>query len=460
MCSLGGGGEPVTGGTGRRTPSAELVLKGEHQEARRSLLVDPPPGLLPAISHVLRCTSCQRLLLSAGERLEADEDKGGPATFSDEFWEDLRTSVLERQQASEEAQKLLEEVLSAPAEERAPLLKGERFQTEEFLARVMYRARREEPETALYLAGLASQLIANRELEEEEAGELLGEAQVIEGNAWRLLGDHSRALDAFRRASGHSSLSPWAASALSRWEGVLWWKLGHFERAEALLRHSLWILREEGPREEEGVAYLLLGLLLLERGRAGRALPLLKEGRAQLDPEERPWLAVQARMALAWRTAGRVAPERTRLLLKQGLKTGESALLSDPRVQWLEGRVMARMGEREQGEQLLETARIRLLAAGQIAPAALATLDLAGHLVSCNRTPEIEGLLNDFRATFPQESAVLDGLERIWAISLDAFQGPRSQEGSQRVEGAFDAFGKRLRRVLRGAGHDVLLPFA
>jgi hypothetical protein len=240
---------------------------------------------------------------------------------------------------------------------------------------------------------------------------------------------------------------------------VLWWELGHFERAESLLRHSLRILGDEGARDEEAVGRVLLGLLLAERGDDGRSLRLLQAGRSALRREEWPRIAVQARMVLAWEVARAGSPDRARVLLVQGLEAKEQALLEDPRVQWLEGRVWVHLEERDRAERLLETARIQLLQGQEIAHTALCSLDLALFLLEEGRPVEVDGLLEDFAVRFPQESMALESLRGIWRICQELFAENMQEKRLCVPESARSSFERRLRRALRSAGHRVLLPF-
>lgn len=413
-----------------------------HEESRVALLVDPPPGALPALAHLLRCEICQGHLRSALRKQwwEPRADSG----WLDRAWQAMVPELEERLQRTREAHSLLAEMMAAPVGARAALLTDPRAAAGDFGELVLLRAREEAPGEALHLAGLVSRWIDGHSLNEEEAEELRSEADVVEGDAWRRLGDYGRAMKAFRKATSRATSTDWASFAFSRWEGVMWWQLGHFERAEALLRHSVWRLGEVAPPEEEAAGRVLLGLLLLERGQEGRALPLLRAGRAALDAEEWPWLALQARAALARQEGAVGAVDRGRCILSNGLTRSEEALREDPRAQWLEAGARLVLGELEPGERLLETARVRLLAERRAAPAALCSLDLAAHLCGLGRIEEAGALLDDFEGTFPDERAAAECLRQVG-------QAPSLAQTSGNL-------GRRLRRVLRREGHDVLLP--
>src|SRR6185295_7359662 len=108
---------------------------------------------------------------------------------------------------------------------------------------------------------------------------------------------------------------------------------------------------------EVGCCLTLLGLVLQEEGDQGEALSLLRRGWAEMDRDGWPLLALRAGLVLASCLAQAEQTERARQMLREAWRLfGE---VSDPRemirVYWLEGRALARLGDREEAIQVLES---------------------------------------------------------------------------------------------------------
>ncbi|HSN85844.1 MAG TPA: hypothetical protein VL025_03755, partial [Thermoanaerobaculia bacterium] len=312
------------------------------------------------------------------------------------------------------------------------------------------------PEACLGFCQLASALtghLLGRLFDEEEAALWHAQTECLRGNAERVRGDFEAARAAFGRAAAWLALTPGRTlegAELCRGRGLLLWEQGRLDEAEGLLRQSSRILAEAGPPDEEGAARVLLGLLAAERGDRGRAARLLEAGRAALDPERWPWLALHARLGLALEYARRGQAQRAEALLdpqpveEEGPDTG---LLRA----WLEGQVRLRIGQPAEGEKRLREAWCGFLARDDGPRAALCALDLAAALVRQGRGGEVGTLVDALREGCRGDPA----LEAFCAGPRNAMTAGELDRLTQE-EGLTEAVA-RARRVLRSRGYGVLL---
>jgi hypothetical protein len=197
---------------------------------------------------------------------------------------------------------------------------------------------------------------------------------------------------------------------------------------------------------------VLLGLLLAERGEANRAARLLQAGRASLDAEAWPWLAVQSRLGLALEWARLGHPGRALPLLESIPPEEERLAQADPGLAWLMGRAVSRAAGLQKGERLLMQAWLRLLHRRDAPLAALCTLDLAAVKVALGSSEEVPGFLSNLALAFRDDPAVLELVEWGTAAVLNG------ELERLRNPAACDEAAARTRRLLRLRGHRVLPP--
>jgi hypothetical protein len=183
----------------------------------------------------------------------------------------------------------------------------------------------------------------------------------------------------------------------------------------------------------------------------------LQTGRALLDPAARPWLTVRAGLSLALATADLGQTERAHALWRETWSHYRQVQdeSEQVRIGWLEGKILVRLGRRDDAEPILWAVRDRLFAAGRLPEAVLCSLDLAVVLLEGGREAELPQLLRAVEEAFPKETVGLDGLRRAYAAFLTSLQGvstlPRPFVGI--AEAA-------LRRVFLSRGYRVeSLPF-
>jgi hypothetical protein len=175
-------------------------------------------------------------------------------------------------------------------------------------------------------------------------------------------------------------------------------------------------------------------------------------GLAVADPLPRPWLIARGALALAL-----VFAEQGGRHMAEDLLAGTRRLyprVEDPhelvRLSWLEGRLLARIGDVGMARGLLETVRSRYFSKRQLPEAALATLEL-GALPGGRRKKEASFLAQELQEHF----AGVQGLEEIVTSlrGLGTEGGPTPASLLQSAE--------ILRKLIRDQGHPFEpLPFA
>jgi tetratricopeptide (TPR) repeat protein len=167
---------------------------------------------------------------------------------------------------------------------------------------------------------------------------------------------------------------------------LLRWEQGRLHDAAALLRYGAQAYGELKRRHDQGVCLVLVGLAYMEAGEIKRAPAPLLRGLMSLDDSEPSrlsacgWLSLALAFALlGWEENAREAREQAWL----SKVAPEAAELAE--VIWLDGRVAAALGETEEADRLLDSARVQLLASRRIPDAALASLDLAALYAETGR---------------------------------------------------------------------------
>lgn len=363
------------------------------------------------------------------------------------------------------AEELLVDLLGSPLDEQRKALEDPRFWSVDLLDLLLeasQEAQFEDAERAEALAVLALDLAGHlrSRLDEILGAMYFTRASVLRANALRLRGQLGAAEDTFDQAA-HFLLWPFESSdrtAYCRALALLRWEQGHFDEAEALLRHAARGFREYCLTQEAGACWALLGLLLLDQNRTAEAVRCLQTGRATLDPAAHPWLTVRTGLSLALAVADLGQEERAQVLLREtwshyGRVCDESEQV---RICWLEGKIWSRIGQEQEAEQILFAVRDRFFAAKSLPEAALCSLDLAVLLLQSGRAAELPQLLRAIEETFAAETSGLDGLRRAYEVFAAGLQGVQSLP--RPVIGMAET---ALRRVFRSRGYRVdRLPFA
>jgi tetratricopeptide (TPR) repeat protein len=435
-----------------------------HEEEVRSLLSELPPGKDGALLHVLTCPFCRGWAIQRLGQEVGGEDFPEYEAIWGRLEERLPEMLFEAERRNLAAEGLLVELLGSPAAERSEALRNPRFWSVDLLELLLEASREAqgkdgERSEALALLGLQLTGYLRADMDEIFSAMFFARASVLRANALRLRGELVAAEDALGRAA-HFLLWPFESAdraVYGRALALLRWEQGHYDEAEALLRHAARSFREYLLTEEAGACWALLGLLLLEADRTAEAARCLQTGRALLDPAARPWLTVRTGLSLALATADLGQTERAHALWRETWSHYRQVQdeSEQVRIGWLEGKILVRLGRRDDAEPILWAVRDRLFAAGRLPEAVLCSLDLAVVLLEGGREAELPQLLRAVEEAFPKETVGLDGLRRAYAAFLTSLQGvstlPRPFVGI--AEAA-------LRRVFLSRGYRVeSLPF-
>jgi len=128
-----------------------------------------------------------------------------------------------------------------------------------------------------------------------------------------------------------------------------------------------------------------------------------------MDREVRPLLALRVGLTLAFLLADSGQKEEARSFLKEAWPF--QAQMTDPeemvRAYWLEARVLARLGDREEARHLLEAALRKLIEEKRLAESTLVAMDLALLLVETGHPKEVRPLAADLESAFSGVSAIV-----------------------------------------------------
>ena len=402
----------------------------------------------------------------------APEAHGSADPDPDETKPDLYGAMWERQEQRapeliDEARKrretvdrLFQELMRVPVGRRLGLVRQLRFRSLDFMDRLLeesHAGQLADPARACELARMAARLATLFEGDKAEvATVLLARAFSLAGNARRLELRPQAAEALFAKAARFLAGSTERAF-YCRAVALLRWEQGRTDEAEALFQHATVLLACEGREREAATCLLLLGLMFHEEMGDEEALVLLVRGWSEMDREARPLVTLRGGLALAACLAQAEQKERARGVLREAWRF--FAGVTDPqemtRVYWREGRVLARLGEREEALHVLESVRLQLIAEPSPAEAALVSLDLAVELMESGRAGEIEALAEGLHTAFSTVAAMPLVAESLRAVAILARRG---ESGVQR---SAENTAAGLRRMYRSYGLRIRpLPFA
>ena len=415
----------------------------------------------PDLLHLLTCPTCRNWAIGRllDRHSSAPDDDTQPEIYAG-LWERLEERTPEvielARRRREKVDCLFAELTQAPAADRTGLLHQVEFLSLDLLEKLLeesHAGQLADPARAAELACLASHLAKLFGKAEDEAAAALPRAYCLGANARRLEG-RLRTADGMLAKAARCLYDRLERAFYCRTLALLRWEQGRADEAMAIFQHAACLYAAEGPEREVGCCLTLLGLVLQEEGDPGEALTLLSRGWAEMDRDGRPLLALRAGLVLASCLAQAEQTERARHVLQEAWQL--FAEVSDPRemirVYWLEGRALARLGDRDEAIHVLESVRRQLLAEPSPAEAALVSLDLALSLAEGGHAGEIEALAEALQSTFPDTPAMSPAADLLRALSR--------YDGEHRLREAARATAG-LRRMFRLHGPRLKpLPFA
>lgn len=413
--------------------------------------------------HLLTCPDCRSFAISRLLELSVEADEDGEMADYEPVFE--RLSQLDPVRLDDararraEAERLLQELMASPAEERLEALHNVCFHSADLLDLLLEQSHARQiqaPEQAAELSLLAAQLAAYLASADEEMAEPLVRALCLEVNALRLGGDLEQAEVLIEKAAVFTD--SWEDRAFyCRTLALVRWEQARTAEAAALLEHAARVYGANGPPGERGVCLALLGLLAAEEERPAEALPLLFRGWSLMDRDLRPLVALRVALALAFCLAGAGQDEEARSILREAWRLVPE--VRDPgemvRVYWQEARVLALLGQREESRNVIESVLRMLAAEGSFGEAVLAALDLA--LVSeGGQLASIVSLVGSLEPPPGSCAAALNlGIQALETLEHC------SEAGEAALEKAVKLTSDTLRRTFRTCGVALRpLPFA
>jgi tetratricopeptide (TPR) repeat protein len=335
----------------------------------------------------------------------------------------------------------LQELMAFERWERKAVVFEERFRDLDLAVLLLAEAERlqaEHPAASDELAQLAQSIAEQPMAGRVEASDrVLARAACLRGNAARLLGNWRLAERFFRSAVAALTGPPvsYERGDYSRLLACLREEEGRFDEAVALLSRAAGIFRDLARAEEEGACLCQLGFLFLDHHDLVLAQSLLSQAYERLSLDRTPFLVARCGLGLAVCLAacGESVPAWD--LLKAVRRLGRGAGTAERlRLEWLEGKALAHLGEHDQALVRLEAARKHLLAERKLLEAALCSVDVARVFAETGRMKRIQPLAEELVERFP---ASLDALRM--SIALQDFADAVAEEVADLEEATLEA---------------------
>jgi len=387
-------------------------MEHQHLDAavlERLLATDRTPEQNQQLFHLLAvCPHCREI---GGWLLELHQANALPPIFGP------IDAALARSRA--EAPRFLRELLPLDSEDRlARLHADQRFVSWglcELLIRRSCQTAPEQPAEAFHLADLAvhvaDRISESGLFEEHWVYQLRSLAWAALANPLRVQGDLPAAERSFDMAD-----SWWEAGTKDDEDalgyGPILWDLKaslrtaqrRFPEAIQLLDNAAETFLHGEHRDPHlaGRSLIKKGLLLTEKGDTEPAIQALKKANGLIDPEREPRLLLCVRHNLAdnlskaghYKEAAALLPDLKELAATHGCAKDRL------RLEWVEGRTAAGLGDHERARALLTKVRQTFLAEGNAFDAALASLDLSISHLAVGKTAEVRELADELVIVF------------------------------------------------------------
>jgi tetratricopeptide (TPR) repeat protein len=181
--------------------------------------------------------------------------------------------------------------------------------------------------------------------------------------------------------------------------------------------------------------------VLIEMGSPEAAIEVLRKAGGLIDPERDPrlGLCIQHNLVDNLSKIGRHAEAADLLPSLRDLAAAHGGALDRLRLQWVEGRVAAGLGDHAQARQLLAGVRQIFLDNGNPYEAALATLDLViPHLTEGN-TVEVQALADEMVTVFNEHNVSREALAALLLFQEAARRETATAELARKVAASLSA---------------------
>lgn len=357
------------------------------------------------------CPLCQRNVDDLLWQLQSAPSPSRALADEEQVWSRLLVKLEHRmeliQQERAAAPALVSELLAiSPPDGREALLRSGRFQTIavcELLIEHSFAEGFQDPARACELAGLAV-LVADR-LDillygRSVVQDFRARAWAYLGNARRLGSDLKGAEEAISLAeyfSEEGSADPLEEARVLDLKASLLGDQGHLEEAAALLDVVIDIYEDIRDTHRQGRALLSKGLFLAYAGQPEQGLDRISRGLELIRGEQEPRLVLMANHNIAWclTDCGRAGEAQRHLDGVRHLYDDFSDSWTRLRLGWLEARIAAGLGRREEAERKLHELRDAFVEQGLGYDASIVTLDLAALYLEQGRTAEVRRLAEE-----------------------------------------------------------------
>jgi len=402
-------------------------MEHKHLDAaavERLLAMDRTAEQNEQLFHLLSvCPPCREV---GGWLLELHQAKALPPVFG------LIDAVLARSRA--EAPQLLAELMLLDPQDRLARLNTEpRFVSWGLCELLVRESRQIVPDNAseaLHLADLAVHvadlLPGAAPFEEPWVYQLRSLAWATLSNARRVLGDLSAAERGFEMSD-----SWWAAGIggpgdalgyepiLLDLKAPLRTAQRRFPEALKLLDQAVALFLDGQPEHRDshlaGRSLIAKAGVLIEMGSSEAAIEVLKKANCWIDPERDPRLVLCVRHNLVDNLSkmGRHTEATDLLPDLRVLAATHGSALDRLRLNWVEGRIAAGLGDHDQARRHLTAVRQAFLADGNAFDAALATLDLVVPDLEEGNTAAVQALADDMVTVFQDLDVTREALAAV-----------------------------------------------
>jgi tetratricopeptide (TPR) repeat protein len=300
----------------------------------------------------------------------------------------------------------------------------------ELLVRRSCQTAPEEASEALHLADLAvhiaDELSGSEPFEEEWVCQLRSLAWAALGNAGRVQGDLSGAEKSFEMSDSSWDEGTADSEDALGYEPVILDLKASFRMAQRRFPEALELLDRvvalflEGEPEHRdphlaGRSLISKAFVLIEMGEAESAIEVLKKANGLIDPDRDPRLLLCVRHNLVDNLSkmGRHSEAADLVPDLRELAAAHGSAPDRLRLQWVEGRVTAGLGDPDRARALLTEVRQTFLAGGNVYEAALTTLDLVIPDLQAGKTAEVRELVDEMVTVFRDHDVPREALAAL-----------------------------------------------
>jgi tetratricopeptide (TPR) repeat protein len=311
-----------------------------------------------------------------------------------------------------EAKGLVAELLKHPAERRRVLIRNHRrFRTWgvlEHLLAISYEETARDAQRGEEWARLALDLSEHLDASlygVEAIEDLRARAWAYIGNAHRVKFELREADEAFDRALIHlrrGTREPWERAVWLSLKASLLRAQRQLDASMRLLNRALVLFLAVGDRHWAGVTLISMDNAFQRAGKPERGIPLLRKAIDLIDAVQEPRILLVAQHNLLddlIETGQHMEAQRLLIQARPLYRRFDEPWIRNRR-RWVEGKIARGLGQPEEAEELLLTARTGFLEQSAAYEIALVSLELAGLYEEQGRTAELKWLAEEMVPIF------------------------------------------------------------